>query len=188
MFILTATDVIENAKKIFLSEKFISAFDVVRGSFGDDIDDELILDLLKGKIGYRDNDGSVDFGEELIDEEYKEEIEYVLSSYDNVLSIKDEHYVVKNSLEFSFTNFTGKNDFIDYINENLRVLISADEFKYVKEMKAYSVDLFEDASYIYYDDKNIYFFEKYEKANIQFITQIKDDASDVIKLFESRGF
>jgi len=188
MFTTTPKAIIETAQHHFMSEDFDRGFNIIRESFGDDVTDDTIFDLLLGRIGFEAQDNEVSFGKEFIDKEYAEELSEVLASYDNILEINGEYYELTNSLEFGLTNFAETSDFIKYINENVNTLIPSALFRFKKQMAEYGVSSFDLCEYVYYTDKNIYFFRDYNKANIGGVTKIKSDVLNVIELYNKRGY
>lgn len=195
----TPAGIINQAQNFFLSEDFIRGFEIIRGCFGEDVSDETILQLLKGEIGFRvvrvvdDEDDSlflddIQFDKEFVNEDYAQEVSEVLSSYDNVLEIDGEHYEVSEMQDFVLTQFAPISDFVKYLNENKETLIASNDFKYKKQMSEYGVRGFDLCDYFYYNDNGIYFFNEFSKSNIEGITVIKKNVSDVIAKFDERGY
>lgn len=170
-FVVTPETIIENAKNMFLSEMFSESISLLQDSFPEDVDISILLDLLKGNIGYSVSGDDVTFGEEFKDEDYSNEINEVLENYDFLFKTNDSIYQVTSFFDFDLTAISQTNSFIEYLNSINLTLVETKSLRFNEEINKIISELgFVELyyyDYLFYSDKRFYLIEKYKNKNIK---------------------
>ncbi len=184
MFI-TPEALFENARLYFMSERFLEAFDLIRECFDEqDVDDETIMAYLKGNTGVSINENDVTFGDEFIDEDYKEEINDILTPYFNVLSHDGKLYSVSDMVLFDFSNYVNTSEFTNLLERLEGKFSFTENFSYSKAMTESGIVQFRCNDAFFIKEGKVAFFKEFRKANIEGITIVSDDINHVVDNFK----
>lgn len=199
MFHLSPTSLIEQAKHTFMSENFNGAIEIMRSAFEEkDLSNEDLVNILKGNIGYKEIDGAnVEFGEEHIDQDYKEELEEVLENYGYLYKINNENFQLRKKLDFNLDLIANTNTFIDSLKSAQNKIMPLSSIKYANELSemcnennntTFSDALYDQkqdgAAYYYYKDGSFYFFYKNDITVLKEISTFYDNVDALISDFD----
>lgn len=184
MFI-TAEGLIDQAKNLFLSERFDTAFEIIRDSFDEnDISDETIMKFLKGEIGCKVDGDNVSFGENSddieIDEEYKEDVDSVLFEHRTLFKHEEFGLLIPNQyFKIGIANYlpAEENDLLRQLQAKLHTVVRVDDTL----LRKANVTTWSD--YMYIDDEGILFFSENDKTIIKEVSIINTDPKLVAKLY-----
>ena len=186
------TSIIEQIKITFLSENFAHAFFMLRDCMNsEEVSDQIIYDLLKGKIGYNDLGDSVEFGKEFIDEDYSQEIKEVLENYDYLIEIKNLYYQINECFKFELAHIADTNPWITELKANAGKLVPCNRFKYFKEISSMASDAgsirFSLADYFIYNDGAFYLLSRYDRKLIAEAVTIYENPLDATAAYKENS-
>lgn len=179
---------LQQAKNLFLSEDFTGAFRFLRECFSDDISNEQILSFLKAEVGVTFDCDDVVFSDESVDEDYKCEVEYILSHYNNLLKHHGKIFTVSEVKSISTREYSPQLPLFAQIRNYAGKLVS---FKGIGSVKHTDIAFCEmirhyELCYVYKvkeDEFLIVAFEPSTKSVVKGISEFHEDASKVVKRF-----
>lgn len=165
----TPNSILSQARKIFLSERFTQAYEILSDCFDDSqVTNEQVFALLKGDLGLIENDdGTVELSSDAIDLEFKRDMDEVLFNYDFIYQHEGKYYQVSRALPIDLDAFVNNNVAITALKTNELIKPASYEmFSAIKDIEmSIGINLFfEDAELLIYVNKHIVILELFDKT------------------------
>lgn len=126
LFQFTPEMVLEQAQELFLSEQFQKAIQLLRECMSEDVTNEQILCVLKGEMGVVfKEDGDISISKDAVNQDYKEQVEFIIANYDNLLECQDKLWVVDTVKPMSTLDYSKFSALFKQISENTGKLLTS---------------------------------------------------------------